>query len=161
MSPIRLPGLAMPLWKPSVPYRLIGACLILTWFAAAGCGSARRPEPARADVSGTVTLDGKPLPAGEITFLALSGEAAITLAITNGGFAGAVSVGPQRVQVASFKTVKRSIFPDKPPVEGRENSLPAAYGADSTLTATIQPGPNPPLTFELTSSPKKPATPGR
>lgn len=142
-------------------YRLIISCLIAVSFGAAGCGSATRAQPARADVSGAVTLDGKPLPAGEISFLALSGEAADTLPITNGAFAGSVSVGPQRVQFAAYTTVKRSIFPDKPPEDVRENSLPANYHAESTLTADIKAGTNPPLSFELTSKPQKSAKPGR
>ena len=53
--------------------------------------------------------------------------------------------------------VKRSLFPDKPPVEALENMLPAKYHTGSTLTAEIKPDTNTPLSFDLKSEPKTPA----
>lgn len=137
--------------RPRVRDWLLIAGLVCGGLAATGCGRPRRPQPERATVSGTVRLDGKPIPMGEIIFLALSGDAVDKLPIADGAFSGSVTVGPQRVQFASFTTVKRSIFPDKPPENVRENSLPARLGADSSHTATIQAGTNPPLNFDLQS----------
>lgn len=137
--------------RPRVRNWLLIAGLVCGGLAAAGCGRPRRPAPERATVSGTVMLDDKPLATGEIIFLALSGDAVDKLPITDGGFSGSVTVGPQRVQFASFTTVKRSVLVDKPPEDVRENSLPAQFGVNSSHTATIQPGANPPLTFDLKS----------
>ncbi|RLT16762.1 MAG: hypothetical protein DWI27_07985 [Planctomycetota bacterium] len=138
-------------------HRGLGLTLVLLGLLLLGCGGPRRPDPTRANVTGSVTLDGKPLAEGEILFLAVNGEAVDTLRIANGSFSGSVSIGPQRVRLAAYTMVKRSVFPDKPPVDVRENALPAKYHAGSTLTAEIKPGTNPPLSFDLKSEPKKPA----
>lgn len=138
-------------------HRALALTLALLGLVPLGCGGPRRADPKRATVTGTVTLDGKPLAEGEIVFLALSGQAADTLPVANGTFSGSVSVGPQRVQLAAFTMVKRSIFPDKPPEQVRENTLPAKYHAESTLTADIKPDANPPFSFDLKSEPKKAA----
>ena len=105
----------------------------------------------------TEDRDGKPLAEGEILFLAVNGQAVDSLPIANGSFSGSVSVGPQRVQLAVYTTVKRSLLPAEPPVEAQENMLPAKYHTGSTLTAEIKPDTNPPLSFDLKSEPKKPA----
>jgi hypothetical protein len=146
-----------PLLKRRVP---LAAALLAV--VALGCGrSGSRPSPQRATVTGTVTLDGAPLDEGEITFLAFSGAAADVLPVRKGAFSGSVSVGPQRVQFAAHTTVKRSIFPDQPPVDVQENALPVKYHAESTLQADIKPGANPPLRFELRSDPKNAAKPAK
>jgi hypothetical protein len=143
----------MRLVRPERFTWLVIAGLACGLLVSSGCSAARRKPPERATVSGKVTLDGKPIADGEVIFLALSGEAVDRLPIANGGFQGSVTVGQQRVQFASFTTVKRAIFPDKPPETVRENSLPARFGSESTLTADIKPGDNPPLSFELKSQP--------
>ena len=122
-----------------------------------GCRRAGRPNPPRATVAGTVTLDGRPIAKGEVLFLALSGESADALPLSDGRFAGSVTVGEHRVQFASYVTVKREVFPDQPPQDVLENSLPARFHCDSTVTAVIKSGSNPPLSFELESEPPKAA----
>lgn len=121
----------------------------------AGCRPAGRPNPPRTTVTGTVTLDGQPILKGEVLFLALSGESADALPLLNGVFAGSVTVGEHRVQCASYITVKREVFPDQPPQDVLENSLPARFHSESTLTAVVRSGSNPPLLFELKSEPPK------
>jgi hypothetical protein len=77
----------------------LGSSAILL-LAAMGCGGGK------GDVSGTVTLDGKPLPAGKIAFLASKG-AAVSADIQNGQYTVAkVPTGNVKVTVetASIKT---------------------------------------------------------
>ena len=144
---------------PPLPrgHRGLGLTLVLLGLLLLGCGGPRRSDPKRAAVTGSVTLDGKPLAEGEILFLAVNGQAVDSLPIANGSFSGSVSVGPHRVQLAVYTTVKRSLLPAEPPVEALENMLPAKYHTGSTLTAEIKPDTNPPLSFDLKSEPKKPA----
>jgi len=144
---------------PPLPrgHRGLGLTLVLLGLLLLGCGGPRRTDPKRAAVTGSVTLDGKPLAEGEILFLAVNGQAVDSLPIANGSFSGSVSVGPQRVQLAVYTRAKRSLLPDEPPVEALENMLPAKYHTGSTLTAEIKPDTNLPLSFDLKSEPKKPA----
>ena len=102
-----------------------------------------------------MTLDGQPIAKGEVLFLALSGESADALPLSDGRFAGSVTVGEHRVQFASYVTVTREVFPTEPPQDVLENSLPARFHSESTVTAVIKSGSNPPLSFELKSDPTK------
>jgi len=141
----------MPSSESRYPARTLAATLVAVALLPSGCGKPRRAPLPRTDITGTVTLDGRPLVEGEVAFLALNGQAVDTLPIRNGAFHGSVSIGPQRVEFAAFTIVKRSVLPDQPPENVRENSLPPQYHAQSTLTADIQAGGNPPLSFELQS----------
>lgn len=132
----------------------------LATLPTAGCGAPRRPALRRAAVSGTVTLDGRPLAEGEVMFFALGGEAVDALPVRDGAFAGSVTVGPQRVEFAAFTTVQRSIFPGKPSESVRDNALPPKYHAESTVTADIRPDGNAPLAFDLHVGPGKATRPG-
>jgi hypothetical protein len=68
--------------------------LILLPFALVGCGG-------KGNVSGTVTLDGKPLPAGKISFLPNKGPA-VTAEIKDGKYsAKGVPAGNAKVTVAT------------------------------------------------------------
>jgi len=50
-----------------------------------GCGGTERADEVRATVSGTVTYNGKPLPAGTIVFASAGGNIASTISIGEGG----------------------------------------------------------------------------
>lgn len=65
------------------------------------------------------------------------------------------------MQIASYKVMRKRVMSESREEGFKENVLPAKYSYESTLTADIQPGTNPPLSFELTSEPKKSAKPGR
>jgi hypothetical protein len=64
----------------------------------AGCSDGTVPPPAKAPVSGTVTLDGQPMGGGEVRFN-LVGQPVLTLPVQNGSFSGEVFVGDNRVEV--------------------------------------------------------------
>jgi hypothetical protein len=105
-------------------------------------------------VTGTVTLDGRPLESGLIRFVPTDGQTATADAtISNGQFTATVPVGEKRVSISAPKVVgKRKMYetPDSPTTDVVEELLPARYNAQSELTITITAGDQP-ATFALTS----------
>ena len=117
-----------------------------------GCGPR---EAAPVSVRGVVTLDGKPLPDGQISFITL-GKVPNVIPIMDGRFEGEVPPGAKRVEIAAYCPAE--ITPDqllgRPPSPGAtvKNYLPVCYHAQSTLTATIGDTPMD-LEFSLTLKP--------
>jgi len=109
-------------------------------------------------VSGSVRLEGRPLPRGEIRFEPIQGTAAPASGarIVNGAYAvtsrGGVVPGRYRVTITSLvppqlAEAQDGEGPPKPPVK-----IPARYNSESTLKAEI--GPEPPeltLDYDLTA----------
>jgi hypothetical protein len=133
----------------------LAACLLALM---AGCGRSKR-----LGVEGTVTLDGKPLPNGNITLTPLQGTASPTAGamVTQGEFsipaAGGVSPGKFRVEIISRHRSGRKVPDFRTPghqgelVDAEEQFLPAKYNSQSELTAQVKSdGPNQ-LKFELLS----------
>lgn len=119
-----------------------------------GCMRTGRQEPLRYPVSGTVTLDGKPLPEGTVFFMTVSLGIIERVPIKDGTFSGEVTAGERRIEFSVIKDVPYSGlaipgFPTPATVPGE--TLPAAFNADSSYTATVNPaGPNE-FDFELKS----------
>lgn len=116
-----------------------------------GCGPR---EAALVSVRGVVTLDGKPLPDGQISFITL-GKVPNVIPIMDGRFEGEVPPGAKRVEIAAYCPAE--IPPDQlggAPITGAmmKNYLPVRYHAQSTLTATIGDAPMD-LQFSLTLKP--------
>lgn len=110
-----------------------------------GCGSSKPVDPNRASISGTVTYDGKPLPAGSITFAAVDGNIASTISVEDGGHYATdrAPLGPNQVTVdtASIKYGNPANFV----------AIPAKY-ADPTksgFTVEVKPGVNENVNFDL------------
>ncbi|MEM8734839.1 MAG: hypothetical protein AAGG44_11480 [Planctomycetota bacterium] len=135
------------------------ACLLCL----AGCGSAGSFE--RAAVSGSVSLDGKPLKDGVVRFVPKDGTPGpkLSVPVKDGRFAAdrqdGPSVGSHRVEIESLDTGgyelddedaidqlkaerKRRIAVDK---------VPEQYNTRSVLTAEVASGDLNELNFELTS----------
>jgi hypothetical protein len=123
-----------------------------------GCGRSKR-----LGVEGTVTLDGKPLPNGNITLTPQQGTASPTAGamVTQGEFsipaAGGVLPGKFRVEIISRHRSGRKVPDFRAPghqgelVDAEEQYLPAKYNSQSELTAEVKSdGPNK-LKFELLS----------
>jgi hypothetical protein len=143
-----------------VPVVIAALCLL-----SAGCSD----RPKMAEVKGTVTLDGKPLPAGTVTF-EMKGERPATAKIVNGKITevttfdpgDGVPVGQHRVAIAASEdTAALAANPGDPTPKGNymvgKSLIPAAYNNPDTsgLTAEIKPGENT-VEFKLFSSgPKK------
>lgn len=118
--------------------------------ALSGC-SKGRPEPKRVPVTGTVTLDGKPMAEGTIYFKTIGLGSVDRMDIKEGKFEGMAEVGQRRVEINQIKSGPpiRTPLGDLPNVT---NKIPSKYNTQSTLTATVtDEGPNE-FKFEATSN---------
>ena len=136
-----------------IPYHL---CLVLLFSAVlvfSGCGDKRAP----AKVTGTVTLDGKPVANASVTFAPGDGgrrsygytdnQGRYELRFT-GQLKGAL-VGAHKVDIRTGSAEAGS-----PSDKGRPapaETIPAKYNSASELTATLKSGNNT-VNFELTSN---------
>src|SRR5262249_48992096 len=81
-------------------YRLclaVGLVVALAWTF--GCGPPPRPGlPPAANVTGTIKMDGKPLPTGELHF-GIPGAPPQVLEIKNGTFSGEAPIGKNQVEL--------------------------------------------------------------
>lgn len=134
-------------------FKIAPALLLL---AVAGCGG--DGGPARTPVVGTITLDGKPLPSGTITFAPLEGRTAATTEVKDGAFrigsSGGPAPGRYQVEIVSVApTGKRVPHPDLPTetIEEVRNLVPPRYNAQSTLTADVRADGENAFTFALMS----------
>lgn len=133
--------------------------LLLASMTGIGCGDV--PEgPLRAAVSGTITLDGKPLEEGTVVFVPTEGTAGprITVTVANGQFEADAEHGPvvgqHRVEIQS---TCGPAFDDEQMVSSLAEKpqrlnvviVPPVYNTNSQLTASIQEGIQNALTFDL------------
>lgn len=106
----------------------------------------------RAEVSGTVSLNGKPIPEGSISFIPIEGNQGpeVGAVINNGRYhiprSQGVMVGKNRVELKAFRNSGRK-FPDPtgPPgtlAEERVPAFPPEYNERSTLIRDVQKGSN-------------------
>ena len=126
------------------------AVLVATAAVVAGCGPSK-PAREMQRVTGSVTLDGKPLEEGEIYFKKTAAGEVDILPVANGQFQGEVGVGTRRVEIYAYHEKEVVPMPGEPPEKTRENYIPARYNVQSKLTEDIASGDSPPLKFEVTS----------
>jgi hypothetical protein len=117
-----------------------------------GCG----PEaPKTVKVSGTVNLDDKPLPEGEVTLVGASGTVPDVFLVKEGKFQGQAKPGKVKVEIRVYKEAKpppkdgTEAGPNAPP--SRENILPARFNTESTLTAEVKDSGLNPSKFDVES----------
>jgi len=105
--------------------------------ALVGCSS----KQSGGTVKGTVSLDGQPLAAGQILFVAVDqGSPSAEAAITAGQFEALVPPGEKRVEIRAPKvTGKKKMYdtPDSPTVDTVVELLPAKYNVNSELKMTV------------------------
>ena len=131
--------------------RLCRTALLVTLIAwAVGCGSSQPTGPQTAAVKGTVTLDAKPVPTGEI-FFTKGGEPANAIEIKDGAFAGQAPVGQCKVEV--FVYVEGPKTPGKyGGLASKTNVAPQKYsGPSTTLSAGVDASKPNEFKFDLTS----------
>lgn len=118
----------------------------------AGCQG--ETGPAKYEVSGTVTLDGKPLSNGDVTFYpAATNMPAAAGKLQDGRYTFRAVAGEHRVVIRAVSDKPIITSPIDPPVY--ESIVPARYNDATTLKAEVTPtGPNR-FDFDLTSG--KPA----
>jgi len=127
-------------------HRVASAVLMGLLLALMGCGSGE------ATVSGTVSLDGKPLEEGHIAFRplpALAKSEARGGPIKDGKYQVKAQPGQNRVEITATRVV-----PDKKDSFGtplRESMIPEKYNAQSELTKEISAGGVNEFNFELKS----------
>jgi hypothetical protein len=120
-----------------------------------GCGPA---GPTRAEVSGTVSLNGTPVSEGSINFFPTDGNKGPEAggAIRDGKYhiprAQGPVIGKNRVELRSFQKSGRMIQdPTAKPgtmMEEITNVFPAEYNSNSTIVREIKPGQNT-IEFEI------------
>lgn len=114
----------------------------------AGCGGEQL-----GDVAGTVKIDGKLLPEGEIIFEAADGSKTPAGApIKDGAYALRVAPGPKKVKVLASRPPKK-----RDPVLGdaaREPMLGPEYNDRTTLAFDVKSGKNADVNFDVKELPK-------
>lgn len=130
-----------------------GAMLL---FAGFGCADEELVHEVQ--VTGNITIDGKPIPKGSISFLAVDRKTpAGGGVIKDGKYIAFVPPGEKIVMVQGNKLVgQEREFADKPDSAMRdvyERITPAGYNAQNVtpLTATIEDEPEQQVDFELKS----------
>ena len=115
-----------------------------------GCGEAEKPQD-KGNLKGTVTLDGKPLATGRISFIDENSQPRreYLSAIENGEFQCHAPPREMRVEIRSFKMPPNPSIDDPP----YPQILPARYNDESELTADLKTGK--PVSFKLTSGEDK------
>ena len=116
-----------------------------------GCGG----DPPKAQVAGTVTLNGVPIENGTIEFYP-TGPTGQTAGggIANGAYQLEASVGEMIVNIRAGKVVgkkKRYDTPDSPIDDILAETVPDQYNKLSKLKVTLKAGSNDAVNFELKS----------
>ncbi len=104
-----------------------------------GCG------PSAGTVSGNVTLDGRPLEQGIISFSAAEGTAPpVTADIVGGKYSAEMIAGKKHVQLSASKVIgtRKNDSPGAPPDEILEEQIPPKYNSESQLSLDVKPGSN-------------------
>jgi hypothetical protein len=107
---------------------------------AAGCS-----DGSTTTLTGTVTLDGQPLPEGTVRLVPTDPTKGGTAgaAIKDGKFTAEVPPGELRVEISAPKVVgKRKAYdtPESPTVDIVEELIPARYNVNSELKVTVKKG---------------------
>jgi len=118
-------------------------------LCAGGCGG-----ESPADVSGTVLVDGKPLPEGEIVFEAADGSKTPAGGpVKDGHYEVKVFPGAKKVRITASRPPKK---PD--PMFGyaaTEPMIAEEFNVKTTLTADVKPGKNDGVDFNAKAAPQK------
>jgi hypothetical protein len=136
--------------------------LLLIAVAVAGCGSAG-DGIARQAVSGSVTLDGKPLDHGEITLSPIEQGPSAGGTIAAGAFAidqsGGPALGKYRAMIVSIRPTGRRVRDaDGPPgstVDEMANTIPDRYNTRTELEIEVKNQAPNRFTFDLLSTPQR------
>ncbi|QDT66993.1 peptidase associated/transthyretin-like domain-containing protein [Calycomorphotria hydatis] len=139
----------------SIQCKTVAVCLLAFSLSLTGCNSAPSDLPEIAQVSGTVTLDGEPLPYATLMFQPSSGRPSVGVTDQSGNYSLAYNsdyqgakVGPHTIKITTFQEFDDPDNPEKP---ARPELLPAKYHTETELTAEINQGKNT-VDFELSSN---------
>jgi hypothetical protein len=127
---------------------LLGSAVLA---AAAGCD----PGPRYHVVTGTVTLDGRPLEAGDILFADPGGAAGPDPGkVKDGAFEFRAKEGRRRVEISASRIIPGSKTRGAGGEPVPEEVVPDRYNVASELTAEVAPGGPNRFEFKLTTNKK-------
>ncbi|WP_165070745.1 hypothetical protein [Paludisphaera rhizosphaerae] len=142
--------------RPTASLRSLALLTALTTsLALTGCGER---EPERHPVAGKVSLDGKPLATGKVTFVPLDGPTASVAEVRDGVFqvdrASGPASGRYQVEIVAVALTGKKI--PNPDVPGRfldeeRDLVPERYNLKSELIAEVAPGAQNAFEFALSS----------
>lgn len=121
--------------------------MILTLAVCVLSGCDTEPKVTKYPVSGTVSLDGKPIESGLIQFNNPADGGIDVMDIKDGKFAGEVRAGKRRVEITAMRDGGEGPMPG---IKIQENYIPEKYNRQTTLEEEVKEGPNE-FTFELKS----------
>jgi hypothetical protein len=126
--------------------------LSCSMLLALGCSSGPT-GPAEYPVSGTVTLDGKPIETGRILFRKVGdGEHAYRGEITNGNYSFTSEPGKVKVEITASRPVPGKFDTSNgTPEPMGEMYIPKKYNSQTTLEAEVKSSGDNALPFELVS----------
>ncbi|MDB5335605.1 MAG: hypothetical protein JWN70_1224 [Planctomycetaceae bacterium] len=127
----------------------LAVCIGLMIFWNAGCTPEREPPAEASKVKGTVSLDGKPVPTGEVHFVQIGVPPAV-LNIKDGSFEGDAPTGDNQVEI--FIYVEGPPNPRYPETPTKTNVSPEKYwGPKTALKADVSPTEPNEFKFEMSS----------
>jgi len=113
-----------------------------------GCES---KESQTHSISGTVSLDGKPLPEGEVYFI-LPGQAPAIFPVKDGDFSGQARAGKHRVEINAYRARKEKVgSPGQNMTPPPENYIPEKFNTKSELTAQVETAGSKQFKFDVQS----------
>lgn len=146
--------MAIVLSRRNLQRLLYSAALLFP--ALLGCGGGG-DLPELAEVTGTVQMDGKPLPDATVMFVPADGRPSSATTDSNGNYtlqyneraSGAVP-GKSRVMISTGKPGKENEDGESEP--GTPETVPMEYNIDTNLTFEVKPGTSNKADFTLTGS---------
>ncbi len=112
-------------------------CVAFALVIASGCGES---GPKTVTITGTVSLDGTPIPEGDILFRDAAGNAGSCAAkITNGAYEMDSTLGAKKVEIRAMREVPGKMDESNPgeSVPMQEMYIPKKYNTESELTADV------------------------
>lgn len=119
-------------------FALIGLVFALTFV---GCTNGPQDLPDLGTVTGTVTMDGEPLPNASVEFISASGQVASGTTDASGKYELAYVGGSKGAEIGE-NTVRITTVLDAPAPPGYKDPIPAKYNEASELKVTVEAGKN-------------------
>jgi len=133
-------------------YSLIQALSLMTVCLLAGCSGGATDTPELGQVSGTITMDGKPLSKANVTFEPQSGAPSLGMTDEAGHYELAYNKDHQGAVPGQHK-VRISKFGEPGSPNDTEDQIPAKFNQNSKETAEVKMGDNE-INFDLKSKAK-------
>lgn len=137
----------------TAPAEVFGAACLTIMVTAMLCTACAPTGPGTITIQGMVTLDGAPLPEGQVVFIPTDPSlGAAGGAVADGVFTITTYKGPHKVEVHAEKQLTRPVPAGAPPEAGITfvSIIPKRYNEKTTLTFDVQ-SPNDRPEFPLTS----------